>query len=88
MKFFRLKDKKTGLYYRPVRDIVVMCPDGKKRRIKSNLSDKAGKIYHVDPRSKIGSIQDHTVLKETGRYPGWKSEYRPINKEDLEIEYV
>ena len=88
MRFYRVKDKKTGLYYRPVRSIVVMCPDGKKRYIKSNLSAKAGKVYNNDPRRHIRGIDDHTDIEETARYPGWKAKCRPVNKDDLELELI
>jgi hypothetical protein len=68
MKFFRLKDPVTGLYYCPVRLVVVnYLEDGVKRstQIKSNLS-KVGKIYYKDLDVSKG-VLDHTQFKVDGK---------------------
>ena len=58
----RLRDKVTGLYYCPSREIQVKDKKtGTSRYVKSNLSKK-GKIYWSDPRKHISSVYDHTKI--------------------------
>lgn len=87
---FRIKHKKIGLYYTPVRDIQV-----KKEKswgyVKSNLSKK-GKIYFTDPRKHIGGFNDHTDL--IWMEDKWlkrerpESICKPFRSEEWKIEYL
>lgn len=92
MRFFRIKDKRTGLYYMRLRNIQVEFKCGTKASVKSNLSHK-GKVYHTDPRKHITSICDHTEFKDTiySNYSGaWyrRKNWRAVSVDDLEIEYI
>jgi hypothetical protein len=65
---FRVRDKITGLYYCPSREIQVKDEDGYGRYVKSNLSTK-GKVYFQDPRNHIKQFYDHTraiIIKRAG----------------------
>ena len=83
MKFFRLKDPQTGLYYCPSRDVKVLFPDGKEKYVKSNLSKK-GKIYCATYDSNIRTICDHTQIVKD-RYGGNRTLVRGVQ---FEVEYV
>lgn len=85
MKFFKLKHKKSGLFYCPVRQISV---NG--LYVKSNLS-KVGKIYHKSPLNQIKSFLDHTDLEESKvKYfrPVFIPKLKKFLAEDFEIVYL
>ena len=65
MRPFRLKDKKTGLYYCPSRLIKVDF-NGKSQYVKSNLSKK-GKIYFKPYWDNQRLCYDHTELQASGQ---------------------
>lgn len=88
MKPFRIKDKLTGLYYCPSREIKIKNPTtGYTRYIKSNLSKK-GKIYFTNPIKHISIISDHTCPNWSGGdyYP--QPLNRRVNENSFEIEYL
>lgn len=89
MKIYKVRDKKTGLFYCPVRKITAKIKDenGIERNVwvKSNLS-KNGKIYNSDPRRHITSIRDHTCLvKNSPLSFNTRSINRDVSLEDLEL---
>lgn len=80
---FRLKHKRTGLYYIPLRLVRAPNHDG---WVKSNLS-KTGKVYFTDPRKHIGSVDDHTRAYVNGR--GQLESWRESATEDtFQIELI
>lgn len=86
---YKVRDKKTGLFYRPVRKVVVKKKDEdgieKSVWVKSNLS-KNGKIYSSDPRRHITSLRDHTCLVENNPLLfNTRSINRDVSPEDLEL---
>jgi len=87
MKFYRVKHVPTGLYYCPSRNVRVTNNEGRRVGVRSNLSKK-GKVYDKDPRSHISSIQDHTNLKTTSKWPGVDSTYSPVKDGDLVLEQI
>ena len=85
MKLYKLRHKKTGLYFCPLRSVHVKY-DGNSYWVKSNLSKK-GKLYKIDPRNMIDDVHDHTELKKV--QGSWGYVIEPLvcefNKNDFEF---
>lgn len=90
MKLYRIKDKKTGLYYCKSRDLRVTHKSGAKSWVKSNLSE-TGKIYKIDHRKSIRYISDHTKLTWSEGFGGRlsaASKVRYAHIDDLILEEI
>jgi hypothetical protein len=95
VKFFRLKHKKTGLCYTPVKQTSVKHPSSKSRSyIKTNLS-KRGKVYNsvwYEGGNAPTHISSHLnpEWKYLGTsFPAAAPEIIKVNfNEDFEIEYI
>ena len=85
MKLYKLRHKKTGLYFCPRRFVQIKF-DGQTYWIKSNLSKK-GKLYQQDPRNKIQIVYDHTKPYKFDNGWGYQiyAETYDFNKEDFEL---
>jgi hypothetical protein len=88
VRFFKLKDPKTGLYYCPSREIKVnvISSRGEKvsRYVKSNLS-KRGKVYSTSqPLEK--QIYDHTLCEKQDDIRSYSRP--PLRNVNFEVETV